>query len=72
MTTQRVAYFARGSDVETVMVQGRILMEERVPLTVDENEMLEWAEAEAGHTVEVFGLEPMMRRDAHYWKSGRH
>ena len=72
MTTQRVAYFARGSDVETVMVQGRILMEERVPLTVDENEVLEWAEAEAGHTVEVFGLEPMMRRDARYWKSGRH
>jgi 5-methylthioadenosine/S-adenosylhomocysteine deaminase len=72
MTTQRVAYFARGSDVEFVMVAGRILMEGRKPQSVDENDILEWAEAEAGHTVEVFGLKPMMQRDEHYWKSARH
>jgi cytosine/adenosine deaminase-related metal-dependent hydrolase len=72
MTTQRVAYFARGSDVEFVMVAGRVLMEGRKPQTVDENEILEWAEAEANHTVDVFGLKPMMQRDAHYWKSARH
>jgi 5-methylthioadenosine/S-adenosylhomocysteine deaminase len=72
MTTQRVAYFARGEDVETVMVQGKIVMENRKVLTVDEDELLEWADAEARHTVEVFGLEPLMRRNAHYWKSARH
>ena len=72
MTTHRVAYFARGEDVETVMVRGQILMEDRKVLSVDESELLEWADAEARHTVEVFGLEPLMQRNAHYWKSARH
>lgn len=71
MTTQRVAYFARGEDVETVMVRGKILMEDRKVLTVDEDELLEWADAEARHTVDVFGLKPMMEPNAHYWKSAR-
>ena len=64
MTTQRVAYFARGSDVEFVMVAGRVLMENRRALSVDENEVLEWADAEARHTVDVFGLKPMMHETA--------
>ena len=71
MTTQRLAYFARGEDVETVMVQGNILMENGKVLTVDEDELLEWADAEAKHTVEVFGLEPLMQRNDRYWKSAR-
>jgi hypothetical protein len=48
-----------------------MLMEDRQVLSVDQNEVMEWADAEARHTVEVFGLEPMMRRDAHYWRSAR-
>jgi cytosine/adenosine deaminase-related metal-dependent hydrolase len=72
MTTQRLAYFARGEDVETVMVRGRILMEDRKVLSVDEDEVLEWADAEARHTVEVFGLAPLMQRNVHYWNSSRH
>ena len=43
---------------ETVMVQGEILMEDRKVLTVDENDILEWAQKEAEHTWEVFGLHP--------------
>lgn len=72
LVTQRLAYFARGEDVETVMVQGRILMENRKVLSVDEQETLEWADAEARHTVEVFGLDPLMGRNVNYWKSARH
>ena len=72
MTTQRLAYYARGEDVETVMVRGRILMEDRKVLSVNEDEVLEWADAEARHTVDVFGLEPLMERNLHYWKSARH
>jgi cytosine/adenosine deaminase-related metal-dependent hydrolase len=71
MTTHRLAYYTRGEDVETVMVQGRILMEERKVLSVDEDEILEWADAEARHTVEVFGLAPLMQRNDRYWKSAR-
>jgi len=68
METQRLAYFARGSDVETVMVQGEILMEDRKVLTVDENDVLDWADEEARQTVRVFGLEPLMQENDHYWK----
>jgi cytosine/adenosine deaminase-related metal-dependent hydrolase len=72
LTTHRLAYYARGTDVDTVMVQGRLLMEGRKVLSVDENEVLEWADAEARHTVGVFGLEPLMRRNDHYWRAARH
>jgi hypothetical protein len=54
--------------VETVIVGGHILMEDRKVLTVDENEILDWAEEEARQTVRVFGLEPLMQRDDHYWR----
>lgn len=71
MTTQRLAYYGRGEDVETVMVQGQVLMEDRRVLTVNEDEILEWADAEAKHTVEVFGLRPLMQRNDRYWNSAR-
>jgi len=71
MTTHRLAYYGRGEDVETVMVQGRVLMDNRKVLSVDEEQILEWADAEAKHTVEVFGLAPLMQRNDRYWKSAR-
>lgn len=67
METSRLAQYARGADVETVMVAGEILMEDRKVLTVDEDELLEWAQAEAEHTWKVFGLEPMMQPSARHW-----
>jgi cytosine/adenosine deaminase-related metal-dependent hydrolase len=67
MEVHRLAYYARGSDVETVIVAGQVLMEDRKVLTVDENDVLEWADEEARHTIRLFGLEPLMERDVHYW-----
>ena len=58
METSRLAQLVRGSDVETVMVQGELLMEDRKVLTVNEDDIMEWAQAEAEHTWEVFGLHP--------------
>jgi cytosine/adenosine deaminase-related metal-dependent hydrolase len=67
MQTSRLAHLVRGSDVETVLVQGQILMEDRKVLCVDENEILEWAQAESEHTCEVFGLDPMLTPSVHHW-----
>jgi len=67
METHRLAHITRGADVETVLVQGEVLMEDRVVKRVDETEVLEWAQLEAEHTVELFGLEPMMHSSAHHW-----
>jgi cytosine/adenosine deaminase-related metal-dependent hydrolase len=68
METQRLAYFAKGSDVKTVMVQGQVLMEDRKVLSVSEDDVLDWADEEAQQTVRVFGLEPLMESNDHYWK----
>src|SRR3954466_7902185 len=51
METSRIQAMVRGADVETVMVQGQILMEERQVKTVDEADILEHANREALHTV---------------------
>ncbi len=67
MEATRMAQLARGEDVETVMVQGKILMEDRKVLTVNEDDILEWAQAEAEHTCEVFGLHPMLVPSANHW-----
>jgi 5-methylthioadenosine/S-adenosylhomocysteine deaminase len=50
-----------------VLVEGQVLMEDRRVLTVDETEILERAQAEALHTVDVFGLRPLMEPSAHHW-----
>jgi len=67
METQRLAYFSRAADVETVMVQGDILMENREVKSVDEDEVLRWAEEEAKQTVRLFDLEPLMQLPDRYW-----
>jgi cytosine/adenosine deaminase-related metal-dependent hydrolase len=67
MEPTRVAQLARGSDVETVMVEGQILMEDRKVLTVNEDDILEWAQAEAEHTYELFGLGPLLQPSANHW-----
>ena len=44
MPVHRVAYFANGNDVDTVIINGEVLMENRVVKTVDEAEVLRGAQ----------------------------
>jgi cytosine/adenosine deaminase-related metal-dependent hydrolase len=69
MEVHRLGYYTRGSDVETVLVGGKILMEDRKVLSVDETEVLEWADEEARHTVGLFGLGPLLEQGDHYWNT---
>ncbi len=68
MESFRLAQFARAEDVETVMVQGQILMENRQVKTVNEAEVLGWAQQQAEHTVKLFGLEPLLQPSTRYWR----
>jgi len=68
METSRLAHYVRGQDVDTVMVQGEILMEHRQIKNVDENEVLEWAQQQAEETVSLFGLEPLLEPSNMYWR----
>jgi cytosine/adenosine deaminase-related metal-dependent hydrolase len=71
MDTSRLATIVRGADVKTVMVQGQVLMEDRKVLTVNEQDVCEWAQVEALNTIKVFGLEPLMEPSVRAWGHAR-
>jgi cytosine/adenosine deaminase-related metal-dependent hydrolase len=56
MVVHRLIYEAVGHDVETVIVDGRVVMEDRRVLTIDEGAALDAAEREARAIVERAGL----------------
>jgi cytosine/adenosine deaminase-related metal-dependent hydrolase len=57
MVVHRLMYEASGSDIETVIVNGKIVMEDRHILTVNENDVLDAAQEESLATVRRAGLE---------------
>ncbi|MFN0099937.1 MAG: amidohydrolase family protein [Gemmatimonadaceae bacterium] len=71
MPLYRVAYFANGNDVSTVVVDGRVLMRDRVMLTVNENEVLTLAQREADAAISRMGLETLMETPEGFWGRSR-
>ena len=67
MPVHRLVYEAVGNDVETVIVDGRIVMKDRKPLYVDENEVLESGQEEALRTVKRAGIEQHMIPPKTFW-----
>jgi cytosine/adenosine deaminase-related metal-dependent hydrolase len=63
MPVNRLVFFAGGSDVRDVVVDGRILMRERIVATVDESEVLAEAAAETETMLERSGLGAMIHCD---------
>ena len=71
MPAYRVAYFANGNDVSTVLVDGRVLMRDRQVLSVSETEVLELAEREAQAAIRRTGLERLTALPDGFWGSSR-
>lgn len=67
MPLYRLAYFANGSDVRTVVVDGRILMRDRRVLTVDQDRILAAAQREADDAVRRTGLEQLLETPEGFW-----
>ncbi|MDY3867997.1 MAG: amidohydrolase family protein [Pyramidobacter sp.] len=67
MPVHRLIYEAVGHDVETVMVDGRIIMEQRKVLTVDEPSVLQIGHEEAWATIRRAGLEKHMKLPSTFW-----
>jgi len=71
MPLYRLAYFANGNDVSTVLVNGRVLMRDRRVLTVDEDSVLTLAQREADAAIRRTGLERLMETPAGFWGRSR-
>ena len=67
MPVYRVAYFANGNDVDTVIVNGQVLMEGRRVRTVDEAEVLEEAQREADLAIRRTKLEHLLAIPPKFW-----
>ncbi len=67
MPLYRIAYFANGNDVSTVLVNGRVLMRDRVVLTVNENDVLTLADREAQIAITRTGLDSLTRTPEGFW-----
>lgn len=71
MPLYRVAYFANGNDVRTVIVNGRVLMRDRVVLTVDERAVVDLAQREAELAIRRAGLDSLTRTPEGFWGRSR-
>jgi cytosine/adenosine deaminase-related metal-dependent hydrolase len=71
MPLYRLAYFANGNDVTTVLVNGRVLMKDRQMRTVNETEVLTMAQREADAAIRRMGLEAMLATPEGFWGRSR-
>jgi 5-methylthioadenosine/S-adenosylhomocysteine deaminase len=71
MPLYRIAYFANGNDVSTVLVNGRVLMRDRKVLTVNEEKVMEFAQREADAAIKRTGLERLTETPEGFWGRSR-
>lgn len=67
MPLYRLTCFATGADVDTTIVDGRILMRHRKLTRIDEDAVLADAEAQAARLLERPGLQGLTRLPADFW-----
>ena len=67
MPVYRVAYFANGNDVETVIVGGEVLMLEREVITVAVDEVLALAQQEISAALKRMDLEHLVVTPEGFW-----
>ena len=72
MPVYRIAYFANGADVDTVLVDGKILMEGRKVRTVDEADVLGFAQQETEAMLDRAGLRDLLGFPPKFWGHSRY
>ena len=71
MPVHRVVCFANGNDVDTVIVDGVVLMEGRAVRSVDEGEVLELAQREADAMLDRMGIRDLTSIPQGFWGHSR-
>jgi cytosine/adenosine deaminase-related metal-dependent hydrolase len=69
MEVIRAVCFANGNDVDTVIVDGRICMEDRKVLTVNESEILEAAQQATDIMLQRTNLHWMLKTPKNFWQT---
>jgi cytosine/adenosine deaminase-related metal-dependent hydrolase len=72
MPVYRIAYFANGADVDTVLVDGKILMEGRKVLAVNEADVLEFAQRETEAMLDRADLRSLLEFPPKFWGHSRY
>lgn len=72
MPVYRVICFANGNDVETVIVDGKILMRGRKVLSVDESEVVDRAQDAAVRFIERANLGHLLALPTNFWNASRY
>jgi cytosine/adenosine deaminase-related metal-dependent hydrolase len=67
-----LAFYANGNDVDTVLVDGKVLMRDRQVLTVDEESVLAGAREAADRAFARFDIDPYLATDESFWLGWRH
>ncbi|MCA3585684.1 MAG: amidohydrolase family protein [Methylocystis sp.] len=67
MPVFRLVHFANGNDVTTVIVDGKILMEDRVVASVNETRVLEEAQKEAEMMLDRGKFRPLLKALPSFW-----
>ena len=71
MPLEHAICYANGNDVDTVIIDGEILMRGRRVLSVNEADVIERASKEADNAVRRCGLESLRAQRPGFWKSTR-
>ena len=72
MVPRLLAFYANGNDVDTVLVDGKMLMQGRKILSVDEASVLEGAREAAARAFARFDVSPYLETDESFWLGWRH
>ena len=72
MPLYRIPYYANGADVDTVIVDGRVLMAGRVVSTVDEAALLAAAAEETETMIERTGLQAQLETPEGFWHAAKY
>lgn len=68
----QLAFYVNGNDVDTTIVDGRILMENNMVSSVDQDEVLMLAREEAQKSFDLVDLGDFRPMDAEFWHSSRY
>mgnify|MGYP000538879132 FL=1 len=63
----RLVYFANGNDVDTVIVDGRIALQGRKAMFVNEDAVLDTAQAQTEWMLDYCGFRPLLETPASFW-----